>query len=170
MKQSHWPKVIGFGANLVVVAGLVFVGLEVRNGRAAAEAQIADGIADGFIQHNMAVVQDAEMGCIWRVGLHNPDALTLDQAARFSMYFRALFNQYNRVHDLYSTNFLQDDSWRFIANQAAWVMATPGGRLFFEGNPGVPQRFLDAVAAHAETSAGPDWGMGRPIPEACDPT
>ena len=170
MKQSHWPKVIGFGANLAVFAGLVFVGLEVRNGRAATKAQIADGIADGFIQHNMAVVQDAEMGCIWRVGLHNPDALTLDQAARFSMYFRALFNQYIRVHDLYSTNFLEDDFWRSIANQAAWVMATPGGRLFFEGNAGLTQRFLDAVAAHAETSAGPNWGMGRPIPEACDPT
>ena len=169
MKPSRWPQVISFGANLAVVAGLVFVGLEVRNGRAAAEAQIADGIADGFIQHNMAVVQDAEMGCIWRVGLHNPDALTLHQAARFSMYFRAAFNQYLRVHDLYSTNLLEDDSWRSIANQAAWMMATPGGRRFFEGNAGLTQRFLDAVAAHAETSAGPDFGMGRPIPETCDP-
>ncbi len=168
MKQSHWLQVIGFGANVAVVAGLVFVGLEVRNGRAAAEAQIADGIADGFIQTNMAVIQDAEMGCIFRVGLHSPDALTLDQAARFSMYFRALFNQYIRVHDLYSTGFLEDDTWRAIANQAAWMMETPGGRLFFEGNSGLTQRFVDAIASHAGSSEGPDWGMGRPIPAACD--
>ena len=167
MKQSRWPQVIGFGANLAVVAGLLFVGLEVRNGRAAAEAQIADGIADGFNQLNMAVIQDAEMGCIYRVGLHNPDALTLHQAARFSMLFRAYFNQYLRVHELYSTDLLEDDTWRLIANQAAWMLETPGGRLFFEGNPALPPRFLNALAA-AGGPVGSDFGMGRPIPEVCD--
>jgi hypothetical protein len=46
MKMHDWLQIIGAAA---IVASLIFVGLELRTSRAAAQAQIADGIAEGFI-------------------------------------------------------------------------------------------------------------------------
>jgi len=158
-------SVLTVSANLAVVAGLVFVGVEVRNNRAAVESQIADGIAEGFIEHNLAAVTSPAVACIWSVGLHTPERLSDVQAAQFAMYFRAVFNQYIRVHALYETGLLDHDFWQFVGAQAAWAMSTPGGVLFFEGNPGVPSGFLRAVEVLEPVAA--DQLLQRPIPLAC---
>lgn len=48
-------------------------------------------------------VTNPAVACLWPVGLHTPDRLSDIQAARFAMYFRAVFNQYIRVYALYET-------------------------------------------------------------------
>ena len=158
-------SMLHIGANLAVLAGLVFVGVEVRSNRAAVESQMADGIAEGFIDHNLAAVSDPAIACIFPVGLEHPERLTDVEAARFAMYFRALFNQYIRIYALYDTSLLDEERWGITASQARWMMETPGGRLFFEGNPGVAEDFLSAVNAHPPIA--PDQMLGREIPEQC---
>jgi hypothetical protein len=58
-------KFLGIGANVAVLAGLIFVGFQVPDGRAAAEAQVVDGVTDGFLQLNLAVIADPEVACVW---------------------------------------------------------------------------------------------------------
>jgi hypothetical protein len=107
-KLHDWLQIIGAAA---IVASLVFVGIELRTNRAAAESQIADGIAEGFLEINVTAMSDSTLVCIWSVGLEAPERLSDIQAGRFSMFMRGVFNQYMRVHTLYETGLVTEDTW-----------------------------------------------------------
>ena len=163
MNEGRMVRLVGIGANLAVLAGLIFVGVEVRNGRAAVEAQIADGIAEGFIEHNLATVTDSTVARIWVVGLEAPDRLSDMEAARFSAYFRASLNQYLRVYRLSNTGLVDPEFWEVLAGQVAWQLSTPGGHLFHDGNE-LPDGFLEAIEPFTGTATPPDQMLGRPVP------
>ena len=161
MDSDSVHRWLSLGANIAVLAGLIFVGVEVRNSRAAAEAQVADGWADGFLQLNLATITDSAVARIWDVGLADPDQLTDAEAVRFSMYMRGIFNQYQRVYRLYDTGLLGEENWRHTASEAAWMMRTPGGVAHFAGNE-LPEDFLAAIAEFQGSPRASDMRLGRP--------
>ena len=160
-KLHDWLQIVGAAA---IVASLVFVGLELRTSRAAARSQIADGIAEGFIELNVAVMTDATLACIWSVGLAAPERLSDNQAGRFSVFMRGVFNQYRRVHSLYETGLVSEDTWADTASSATWLMSTPGGQLFFTSNH-LPEGF--AMALEAFDGVPQDFMLGRKPPPNC---
>ncbi len=161
VKLHDWLQIIGAAA---IVASLIFVGLELRTSRAAAESQVADGFAEGFLDLNVAVVTDTTLACIWSVGLEAPERLTDTQAGRFSMFMRGVFNQYFRVQSLYETGFVAESYWENVATTANWLMDTPGGQLFFSSNA-VPQDFADAIRPYEGVPQ--DFMLGRELPSNC---
>ena len=160
-KLHNWLQIIGAAA---IVASLIFVGLEMRTNRAAAESQIADGIAEGFLDLNMAATSDPTLVCIWSVGLEAPERLTNVQAGRFSMFMRGVFNQYMRVHSLYKTGLVTEDSWATVASSASWLMTTPGGQLFFPSNQ-LPDEFAHELKLY--DGIPQDFMLGRELPTEC---
>jgi len=164
MTSNRLIEVLTIGANLAVLVGLLFVGLEMRTNRAAAQAQIADGIAAGYLDLNMAAVSDPAVACIWSVGLEAPARLTDLEAARFSWFMRGIFNQYMRVQALYETGLYSEASWSNAASTASWLMSTPGGQIFFQENA-LPQDFVEGLEPHAGVAQ--DFLLGRELPEKC---
>ena len=152
-KEPRVARWLGVAANFSVLLGLLFVGIEVRNSRASAEAQAADGIAEGFVQLNMAIITDTLVSRVWEQGTRAPETLTEAERFQFAMHVRALFNQYIRVHRFYQAGLLSEDDWAFYAPEIAMQMATPGGRMFFATNTLQPQ-FLSDVRAHEEGDRG----------------
>jgi hypothetical protein len=161
MKMHDWLQIIGAAA---IVASLIFVGLELRTSRAAAQAQIADGIAEGFIDLNVAVMTDETLACIWSVGLEAPERLSDSEAGRFSVFMRGVFNQYMRVHSLYETGLASEAGWANVASTATWLMSTPGGQLFFASNQ-LPEDFAQAIEPF--DAVPQDYSLGRELPENC---
>ena len=165
MKAGRPIEILTIGANLAVLVGLVFVGIEVRNSRAAAEAQIADGIAEGFMHVNELAIENPSVACIWVLGWHSPESLSDLQAAQFSMDARMVFKQYARVYSLYETVLVAEENWSFTASSAHWLLNTPGGTTFIDGNPGAPQSFQVALRSYPPVPQ--DFMMGRKLPESC---
>lgn len=159
-------RLLNVGANVAVLGGLVFLGVEVRNNRAAVEAQLADGIAEGFLEVNALAVADSAAACIWSVGWLAPGRLSDLQAARFSMYARMDFNQYMRVHVLYETGLVHEEAWKGVASSAAWKMSTPGGQLFFAENP-LPDSFMQAIERYVDALPPQGFMLGRDLPASC---
>ena len=164
MKTNRFIELLTIAANVAVLAGLVFVGLEMRTNRAVAQSQIADGIAEGYLEINMAAVSDPAVACIWSVGLSAPERLSDLQAARFSWFMRGVFNQYMRVHTLYETGLGSEEMWSGPASSASWLMSTAGGQLFFPQNQ-LPQGFLDAIEQYQPIPQ--DFLLGRELPSDC---
>jgi len=160
-KLHDWLQIIGAAA---IVASLIFVGLELRTSRAAAQSQIADGIAEGFIDLNVAVMTDETLACIWSVGLEAPEHLSNSQAGRFSIFMRGVFNQYRRVHRLHETGFLSEAEWADTASTATWLMSTPGGQLFFASNQ-LPEDFVRAIEPYEAIPQ--DYMLGRELDNNC---
>lgn len=158
---------LSIGANVAVLAGLIFVGMQVRDGRAAAEAQVADGVTDGFLELNLATVADPDVACMMIVGLEAPGNLTVVEAARFAAFMRGLFNQYLRVHRAYRTGLLDHEYWEGAAAEAAWLMSTPGGQAYFRDN-WLPPSFLEAIAPIAGADGGAKGlALGMKPPTSC---
>ena len=166
MKSDRLLRWLNIGANLAVLGGLIFVGVQVRDGRAAAEAQVADGIADGFLQLNIVGISDPEVACLWIVGLASPDSLDVVDAARFSLYIRGVFNQFERVQRQFDTGLADDDTWSIVANEAAWLLTTPGGRAHFAGNP-LSADFLQALEPFRASPTESNMTLGRTPPPDC---
>ena len=130
-KVNQWLTLL---ANIGVLAGIVFLAIEIRQSGDAVTAQMQDSIADGFIALNMATINDPQVGVTWVIGLNEPDRLSDAEAIRFSMLMRALFNQFIRVHGLYRTGLLEESDWALYAREAATIMSSPGGKLHWAGN------------------------------------
>lgn len=160
MTEPLITRWIAIGANLAVLLGLVFVGLEVRNSRAAAEAAAADGIADGFLQLNLISITDSAAARIWDQGLREPSTLSDTEAIQFAMHMRALYNQYTRVHRLYGAGLLDEADWSLYAREAAWIMLRPGAALYFEGNE-LPPDFIEDLEPYRGMPPNIDMRLGR---------
>jgi hypothetical protein len=160
-KLHDWLQIIGAVA---IVASLIFVGLELRTSRAAAQAQVADGFTEGFISLNVAVMTDETLACIWSVGLEAPERLSDNQVGRFSIFMRGVFNQYMRAHSLYETGYASEAQWENIASTATWLMSTPGGQLFFASNQ-LPEDFVQAIGPF--DAVPQDYLLGRELPTDC---
>ncbi len=130
-KVNQWLTLL---ANIGVLAGIIFLAIEIRQSGDAVTAQMQDSIADGFIALNMATINDPQVGVTWVIGLNEPDRLSDAEAIRFSMLMRALFNQFIRVHGLYRTGLLEESDWALYAREAATIMSSPGGKLHWAGN------------------------------------
>lgn len=158
--ESRLNQWITIGANVAVLIGLIFVGLEVRNSRAAAEAQAADGIADGFLQLNLISITDSTAAQVWNRGLFEPDSLSDTEAFQFSMHMRALFNQFTRVHRMYRAGLITEADWELYGREAATLLATPGGLIYFGGND-LPSDFERDVRRYEGMAPNIDLRLGR---------
>ena len=130
-RTNQW---LTFIANVGVLAGIIFLAIELRHSSNAISAQTQDSIADGFIQLSLATVSDPTVGENWVIGLHEPERLTNAGKIRFSMHMRALFNQYRRVHGLYRNGLLDESDWALYAREASTIMSSAGGKLHWAGN------------------------------------
>lgn len=166
MRGDRVVDLLNIGANLAVLCGLVFVGLQVRDSRAAAEAQVAESVAAGFQELTSAGMSDPAVACIWVVGLFRPEDLHPIELTRFAFFMRGVFNQYERVFRQYETGLVNRVQWEMIADEIGGVMATPGGRLFLADNP-YPEDFLSSVPTSGTPLAESSWTLGAELPKTC---
>ncbi len=80
-KVNRWLTLL---ANVGVLAGIVFLALEMRHNSNAINAQTHDSIADGFITLNMATITDATVGIVWVAGLNDPASLSESEAIQLT--------------------------------------------------------------------------------------
>ena len=149
-------------ANIGVLLGIVFIAVEMRNSSNAVAAQTRDSIADGFISLNMVVINDPQVGANWITGLLKPDRLSDTEAIQFSMYMRALFNQFMRVNALYRNGLLEEAEWALYAREAANILASPGGKLHWAGNEMNPE-FRADIERYLGQALNIDLGLDRDL-------
>lgn len=127
-------KWLTIGANIAILIGLLFVIFELRQNNNALKMQSQDAIADGFMQLNLASISDSSVARIWVVGLYEPQKLNDVEAIRFSFYLRGVFNQLQRIYSLYQTGTISELEWSSYAEEAAFMMYSNGGQLYFKDN------------------------------------
>jgi hypothetical protein len=158
-KVNQWLTLL---ANIGVLAGIVFLAIEMRHSSNAVTAQMQDSIADGFITLNLATINEPQVGVTWVVGLKEPGRLSDTDAIQFSMHMRALFNQYIRVHGLYRAGLLEESDWALYAREAATIMSSPGGKLHWSRNEMNPE-FRADIERYLGEGPNIDFGLGRDL-------
>ena len=163
MKPKKLNAWLTLGANIGVLIGIVFLAFEIRQTGDALHAQMSDSVADGFITLNMATISDPQVANVWLTGIYQPDSLTDTEAVQFSMYMRALFNQYIRLENLYRVGLISELDWSYHAGEIVTMMSTPGGQVFFEGNK-LPPTFTESIGPYRDAIREIDFSLGRGDP------
>jgi hypothetical protein len=134
MKKFDLGQTLTILANIGVIAGIVFLAIEIRDSRTAILAQTQDSITDGWLALNLATISDPQVGLDFQKGLCEPEQLNSLEATRFSMQLRAMFNQYRRIYRLYEKGLLDPDEWALYGTEASQFLRSPGGVSHFSGN------------------------------------
>ncbi len=160
MKVDRVNHYLTVGANVAVLMGLIFVGLEVRNSSNAVIAQTYANVSDGFNSINMMVAADPTLARISAIGDIEPDRLSDLEAIRYSFMLRSYFNQYFKLSRLRENGLLSEAEWSIWAREAFQMLTCPGGKLFVEGNAS-GQDLLAKVQSYAGDGAAYDDRLGR---------
>lgn len=160
MKTDELIKWLTIGANVAILVGLAFVIFELRQNNDALELQSQDAIADGFMQLNLASISDSSVARLWVLGLNEPDSLNDVEAIQFSFYLRGVFNQLFRIHSSYIKGTISEAEWSDYAKEAAYMMATKGGQLYFKNN-WVRDRFTKDINKYGQEPPNVDFRLDR---------
>ena len=112
----------------VVVASLIFVGLELKHASAAIRVASAQAHLDCYTDLAKSVIDSADFARIWREGLAEPDKLKEHDWVRFVAYANALFRLYENSRLQWSNGRLDEEHWRTVERQVADFWAMPGLR------------------------------------------
>ena len=148
-------------ANIAVLTGLIFLGVEVRHAGNSVEMQMQDSLTDGFNELAIELATDPELARIYVIGLNNPERLTDVEAIQFGMFFRAYLNQQYRVFLLHQLGVMSDDDWTLVAEELGTMLSTPGGKLYLQGNQDMPANLMVALNPYLGRAAKWDLMMGR---------
>ena len=120
---------------IAVVGTLAYLARQVKTQNTATETVMYDNLISSWGVPLSMLVENAEVARIWRVGLHEPDALSDDEATQFSALFRLVINSVFKLHRLFERGVVTEAEWKLLASQAADIYDSPGGKLFAEGHP-----------------------------------
>lgn len=111
---------------LVVVAAMVFVGLQIKHAAAAIRASSSQGDSECYTELAKSVIDSADFARIWQVGLADPKALKDDEWVRFVAYANSLFRLYESSRVQWLNGRLDSDQWWAVEHQVADFWQLPG--------------------------------------------
>ncbi len=162
MNSDRINRYLTVGANIAILVGLIFVGLEVRNSSVAVSAQTSANINEGFNSLNMLLATDPSLARINFIGESEPNRLSDLEAIRFSNVIRSYTNQFIQINRLQQSGLLSEPEWKIYAREAAQMLSTEGGKLFVQGNA-IGQDLLTKVQSYSGEATAYDDRLGRAI-------
>jgi hypothetical protein len=160
MNPERLSTYLTVGANIAVLVGLVFVGVEVRNSNATIAAQTSYNVTEGFNTLNMSLANNPTLLNMTVIGGREPDKLTDEEAAVYVAVIRSYVNQYVQVYRLMESGAISESNWALYAREAHQWLSSPGPQLFVEGNE-IGQLLFDAVQPYGGDESTLDDYLGR---------
>jgi len=132
-----WPlsKIHQLGeliAAVAVVISLVFVGYEVQQNSKAQTRTATEAVVRDFVGTIRMLSEDAEMACIYAVGVQDYRALSGSERLRFSAYFLGVFYALQEMYTLVQQGSIDSDIWVGFDELMGEIGQLPGVRDWFE--------------------------------------
>ena len=160
----NWDAIgaIGEVAGAAAVVGtLVYLALQIKHQNAANSAAVHNNLLEGFTHVEALLAEDLERTALFNKGLWEPESLGDDEASQFSWLFRMFINQYVKAFRLYQEHVITKTEWENYAKTGAYLIDTPGGKLFLKGHRGTFKDFMDLFATVPGDGAAMDISLGR---------
>jgi len=111
-KDSKLKAASEIGSAIVVLLGLVFVGVELRQNTEAVEAATVQGLTDSSNNFLLAIATDPELTRVWKDGSFDPDSLDEVDSARFFLLTRSYWLRMQSAYSQYERGALSADDWK----------------------------------------------------------
>ena len=101
-------EIIGAGA---VLAGLMFVGFELKQNTEAVQAATLQSITDASQEYLLLLSADQELNRIWRIANKNPDDLNESEASQYFFLLRAQWLRYQNAYLQWQRGTMSSKDW-----------------------------------------------------------
>ena len=134
MEAINWEALQAISEALglvVVIASLIFVGLQVRQNSEEVRSSSYHGVTDSFNSWNLALSQNTELSKVWLKGQSSFDELTEDELVKFEFLLRAVFRIWDTVY--YQSRHGTGDHtlWECERKNVEFLLSSPGGRAWW---------------------------------------
>jgi len=125
-------QILGLVANLGVIAGIVFLAIEIRQSSSATQASSREAMSLATIDFLMQMASDEGKASFWRRALINPDTLNADQQFRRDMIAYAVAESWEMAYSQWQRGVLSTADWQKWGGAIAMYMAAPGFLEFWK--------------------------------------
>ena len=122
-----------FGAIAILVT-LIYLAAQIRQNTASVTTATYESMMSGITDINLVVVGNPEVASILDRGRRDPHSLDVHEAYRYAFLMRCWANRWLKQLRLYEHGTLAERDWKKLAQEAAQALATPGGKMFRDGN------------------------------------
>ncbi|MGI9628229.1 MAG: hypothetical protein ACR2QM_15455 [Longimicrobiales bacterium] len=109
MKKKDLLDALG---TLGMIAGLVFVGAEIRQGTVATRAATVQQVKDNWLDFNLTVASSPELATAFQKGkAEGWNALSPGEQLMMTSFYRSLFHNWSNAYSQLLLGTLEDDQW-----------------------------------------------------------
>lgn len=133
----NWDAIGAIGEILgaiAVLGTLIYLAAQIRQNIASVTTATYESMVSSAIDINLVVVGNPEVTSIVLRGARDPHSLDNDEAYRYTMLMRCYANQWLKQLRLFELGALGLRDWERLAQEAAQVLSSPGGKMFRERN------------------------------------
>ncbi len=159
LKIDGWLQL---AANVGILAGLVFVYLQLEQNNEILKAEMLRSESQASIQMEQSLI--GENGAqVWAKALQNPTDLTLAEQRILEAIIWSNVENWRHSYHLATAGFIEKEWQARIDTDAPYFLGNPYGRAWwqqFGGNNNLPVELRDYIS---ETLAQPRWPHNFPI-------
>ena len=111
MKTSVLNEWLSLAASLGVIAGIVFLGVEIQQNTAVTRSAAAQDISDRSAEFFMRVAENSELARVVKVATENPSELSEIEIVQYRYLTGAIFMLMEGAYKQYQLGFLPAAGW-----------------------------------------------------------
>lgn len=134
MKMDELNKWLTLAANVGVIAGIVFLGLEIQQNTRTIQASSIQESTNVARQQILMYATDAESNRISMVGTKDPTKLTPEELQRFFWMDRSFWLGMQGLYRQWEMRVLPDDEWAVWTRIICQNQLSAGNRSLWPGN------------------------------------
>jgi len=128
---NHW---FTLAANLGVIAGIVFLGLEIQQNTRMMQATAIQASTDISRQQILLFATDAETNRIAMIGTEDPTNLTPEEKQRYFWMNRSFWLGMQGLYRQWELGVLPDEEWAMWTRIICRNLSSGGGEALWPGN------------------------------------
>ncbi len=111
-ERGNLKAFVEMGGAVIVLIGLAFVGLELRQNTAAVEAATFQSLTDASSNFLLTIASDSDLMRAWSIGSSNLDQLDEMDSGRHFLLRRSYWVRMQNVFSQWDRGTLSDEDWR----------------------------------------------------------
>src|SRR4051794_10606931 len=118
--------------SVAVVFSVLYLAIQVHRGTAIAKLAAQDAAATALREVTKPFAENAELARIWRVGLEDLDALSVDDQARFFHSTYQFLKAYETIHFHHVYGLMDEQIWQGWCGLLKHYIVSPGIERYWE--------------------------------------
>jgi hypothetical protein len=118
--------------SIAVVVSVLYLAFQLRSSTRVAKVTAQDAAASALRDFTKPLMENAELGRVWRAGLENLDALSPDDQARFFHAAHQFLKALETIHFHYAYGLLDAQLWAGWRELLRHYVVSPGIPYYFD--------------------------------------